>query len=414
MARQNFFHKYDYLKPRYILHVHGEELRDDLYRYIHSMEYEQSIDFADVLTIEVANPVSDASGARLFTDSRMFLEGNPIDVYIGYGTSMWFLGRCYVGKWFPSFPEDGIPTLKIKAYDFRMKMARHARHTGYTYNKKDYDIARHVATEHWGLLPLVRPPPNDRIRARMHKRGGNDLEFMNRLAHLNNFEFFTFFSIADNVEKFYFGPSDDPDHPFTGLLPSSIYSWSEQDEVDRMDPGKLLSFEPNWAVHGQSSKVIISYFDHGQEKSVSLDVSALNAPPVSEYIGAEKFKPLRKELKSGVQVTLTAFGESQEVVADIPINSREDARLFAERWFLERMNNFIVGEGKIVGEPRFRPKQTHYLGNLGTRFRGDYYVTRVKHCFEGEGIYYTEFNCRKKVLDKPTTRTTVESVEPEE
>src|SRR5262249_47338950 len=58
-------------------------------------------------------------GAETLEDAtahRAFQHGNEVELRAGYGKADAFIGRAIIQKHLPNFPEDGMPSLRIKAY----------------------------------------------------------------------------------------------------------------------------------------------------------------------------------------------------------------------------------------------------------------------------------------------------------
>jgi len=79
---------------------------------VNGVEWEEDIEGADALTLTLNNP--DFSLA----DSRLFAEGNSVDLFMGYdGRPSFFMGRGIIVEIEPEFPAEGMPTIKIVGYD---------------------------------------------------------------------------------------------------------------------------------------------------------------------------------------------------------------------------------------------------------------------------------------------------------
>jgi hypothetical protein len=135
----------DDLSPGFAVVVEGEELQGDVTQYITLLEYEYDIDLADVGRIVVANPgfmwsegvAGNANLPPVTSDAgpmpetplpldmlsfKAFQPGNSIDFYMGYGFAETFMGRGVIAKHLPIFPQSGMPTLDLRAYDKRFYM----------------------------------------------------------------------------------------------------------------------------------------------------------------------------------------------------------------------------------------------------------------------------------------------------
>jgi hypothetical protein len=79
---------------------------------ISDVEWEENDCQASMMTITVQNY------DLTLHDSRLFAEGNSIDLWMGYdGRQPDYMGRAIIVEIAPEFPADAIPTLQITAYD---------------------------------------------------------------------------------------------------------------------------------------------------------------------------------------------------------------------------------------------------------------------------------------------------------
>jgi hypothetical protein len=79
---------------------------------INDVTFEEDIESADLISFTVNNP------DLTLQDSRLFTEGNNIDLWMGYdGRRAIYMGRAIIVEIEPTFPSSGMPTIRIKAYD---------------------------------------------------------------------------------------------------------------------------------------------------------------------------------------------------------------------------------------------------------------------------------------------------------
>jgi phage protein D len=93
---------------------------------------------------------------------------------------------------------------------------------------------------------------------------------------------------------------------------------------------------------------------------------------------------------SGVSILESAIGERKEVlVHTVPFNT-QDAQAEAEAVFKMSARRFVTGRGVTEPNKNLRVGGFVDLKNLGSLFSGKYYLTEVRHVFDGRGIR-TEF-----------------------
>jgi phage protein D len=130
----------------------------------------------------------------------------------------------------------------------------------------------------------------------------------------------------------------------------------------------------------------------GQRSSLDVygwDVSAKTALQESASDAA-----LGGELKggqSGATVLSSALGQRKESVAHaVPLTGGE-ARARAEAMFRQRARRFLSGHGVAEPDAALRVGATISVDALGPMFSGEFYVTEVRHVFDGVRGMRTEF-----------------------
>lgn len=94
---------------------------------------------------------------------------------------------------------------------------------------------------------------------------------------------------------------------------------------------------------------------------------------------------------SGLSILKSAFGERKEsLVHTIPLNSNE-AQVEAESVLKMTARRFVVAHGMTQANAKLRVGTYVDLQALGPIFSGKYYLTHVKHVFDGTDGFRTEF-----------------------
>src|SRR3990172_5102597 len=132
-----------YIAPNRIVKIEGKEISEDISGDIISVSYEDHASDVDMATLTVNNKDSK------WVDSELFDNGNAIELYLGYGYD---LKRVFKGKIVRpelSFPESGVPTLTLRAYDLSYLM-RHSEEKANTtwQNITDSKLARKIASKY--------------------------------------------------------------------------------------------------------------------------------------------------------------------------------------------------------------------------------------------------------------------------
>jgi phage protein D len=94
---------------------------------------------------------------------------------------------------------------------------------------------------------------------------------------------------------------------------------------------------------------------------------------------------------SGISILKTSFGERKEALAHmVPLTSQE-AQAEAETVLRMTARRFVTGRGMTQGNAKVRVGTYVDLKGVGPLFSGKYYVTEVRHVFDGELGYVTYF-----------------------
>jgi phage protein D len=375
--------KTDLLAPRYVIVIEGTKLKEDVTAYISSVEYEEEPNSSSKITLEVLNQ------DMRFLDERVFAEGNKVDLWMGYaGKPLHFMNRGIIVKPDPRFPRSGIPRMTITANDLSQTlMTTGAKDKGKVYSKTlDSDIVSKIFKEK-GIAPFVFQTKGKVTRVR--KKGKTRWEFLKELAKLHNFVVWVRYDPEQGTDLGYFGPPDVSDQPTKHKF---VYGTGELDAT-------LLEFDPKMSLPSQSTEVEVSYTDPKTRKvhRIKCEVKKKDAEKMRFTAATGKDKAKQKIL-NGPSVTLTCFGQREEVIADRVFSSPVEAKRFAAAWFDARQQDFLFGRGTIVGSPDVRLGHVHELKGLGLRLSGDWVLTRVSHRMGGSGLYETSFDGTKKAL----------------
>ena len=94
---------------------------------------------------------------------------------------------------------------------------------------------------------------------------------------------------------------------------------------------------------------------------------------------------------SGLSILQSAFGARKEsLVHTVPLNSNE-AQVAAETALKMTARRFVTAQGMAQANAKVRVGTYLDLQGLGPLFSGKYYVTRVKHVFDGSDGFRSEF-----------------------
>jgi|GEM_PF-6415661 len=373
---------YDWLAPRFLISVEGTKLQSDVSDFVRAVTYEEGDEVASRIALEVANP------NFVFNESKVFAEGNKIDLWMGYlGKKLTFMNRCEVVKPNPTFPRDGMPMFNVEAFGAEHRLMVDEP-TGKTYEKYlDSEIAEWIFN-HFGIAPFTfaTKPRHSRVR----RKGTPFWEFLERLARLNGYVVEVRYDqdVGGNVG--YFGPSQQtPEDQYT-----FSYGTGETDAT-------LLEFYPDFSLPSAKTKVMVEWTEgRGRDRKhrkVEIEVDSADAEKV-RYKGASGADKIRQEVRNGPAVRYTVFGQSEEVIVGRQFKSAAEAKRFAAAWWARREQEFIFGRGVVLGTPSLRKGQVHTLRLPDVRLSGQWRLTSVAHRMSPDGPYETEFTATKVVL----------------
>ena len=104
---------------------------------------------------------------------------------------------------------------------------------------------------------------------------------------------------------------------------------------------------------------------------------------------------------SGASILASALGNRVESIAHtLPLSSTE-ASAHAEAMFRAGARRFVVGRGVAETDARLRVGAQLDLKGLGALFSGKYYVSQVRHVFDGMSGIRTEFTGERPGIGRP-------------
>jgi len=103
---------------------------------------------------------------------------------------------------------------------------------------------------------------------------------------------------------------------------------------------------------------------------------------------------------SGISILKTAFGERKESLAHtVPVTARE-TQAVAESALRMTARRFVIAHGIAQANAKLRVGSYADLQGLGPLFSGKYYLTQVKHMFDGNTGLKTEFTGERPGIGK--------------
>jgi uncharacterized protein involved in type VI secretion and phage assembly len=140
----------------------------------------------------------------------------------------------------------------------------------------------------------------------------------------------------------------------------------------------LREFRPALSLVGQVGEVQVGGWDRAQKRAVTGRSTAA------------KFASAETSFNRGYSIITSAHSaRTFHITAPTPTQASADGQASAA---LDRMAaSDLTAEGIAYGNPAIKPGGKVHITNLGSRFSGKYFVTRVRHRFSPDEAYTTEF-----------------------
>lgn len=422
--------------PNFEIAVNGNRIADGVRAAITSVEYESVDGMFDMLKINITDPTTDSTGRLLVRDSKIFMPGNEVSLWMGYGSMLEHIGRVVIRKIRPSFPANGVPTMEVIGYSKDSMMADTAPENlkdkkttgkkkkktrivkskaGRRFPQSTYAEAVSTRAADYGFILDIDPtpdPPSDFIQ----KANMTDYDFIRGLANLCGYVLWVD-GDADGNWTLHFR---DPDKLSLDELQEKQYTFRHNEG----DFSSLISFDAELAITNAVTKLKAEAKDWrtGALIEAKLEEENDDAPdvfvepgrgPAANTSPAATLSPegneIATEVGSGSTVKLFLEEYSFEVKTGLYFETPNQLALWAHNWFRKYRELFIIGNGQLIGIETLKARQIHELKGLGTLFDGKYYFTRVRHIMNSGG-YVIDFSARRIVPEvAPVSATEEES-----
>lgn len=315
--------------------------------------------------------IKDAKGG--IVEVGVFELGNRLQVELGYGGDLTILVRGEITTLSPRFPESGSPTIGVTGHDgliwLRDRKPLPKEQKKWT-GKRDSEIAKDVARRN---NLAVRVDESPLVHPVVFQQDQNDARFLLDRAKRVDFDCFVGIDLQDKERRdtlFFVRPRDGRD---SSAINVHEFEWGRN----------LISFNPTLTLSRQVSKVTVRGWDAREMKAIVATATAKDLPAKKSQ--REKSGPERVEDR----------GRSREdVVIDVHVTSQDEAKELAKRFLAERAYDHVTGSLSVIGNPAIRPGDNVNLTRLGSRFDGQYHITKVEHTY-GAGGYLSQLQVRR-------------------
>jgi phage protein D len=347
------------IAPRWEITVEGRDVSEDVSADVLSVSFEDHATDADMVTLTLANP------DNRWSDAAVFEQGNVLELAVGYGKALTPVFKGPITRPEPSFPEDGVPTLALRAYDLSHPMRRDEEKKATTWqNVTDSDLAKELAQKHGFKAPDLDVEATKLVIPYVAQGNETDWAFLKRRAERIGFEVYV------ERDTFHFHAPRDSLAQVPGALEYRI---------------NLRSFEARLSVEKQVTKVIVKGWD--AENKEPIVAIASGDDTVRTVLGEKAASDFVKE----------DFGEGAKILHDLVPRTVAEAEELARAYLKKSEYTLVQGAGSIVGDPALKAKTLVEIAGVGRRYSGTYYVTKVTHSI-GDGGYVSDFECQRNAV----------------
>ena len=342
--------------PDVQLRLNGKRAPRELEADLDSLTVQDDLDALSMFTLVLYNWDQDRQRVT-WSDSALLTVGSEVDIRLGYLDDV---RRVMIGEITglePTFTAADTPTVTVRGYDHRHRLARGRRTRTFT-GMSDSAIARRVAVDA-GLGAAVRE--TGVTLDYVVQSNQSDLEFLRKRAGLIGYEVY----VRDR--KLYFQP---PQH--AGPVIAKLRLGQD-----------LTEFTPRLSSLDQPGDVAV----HGWD--------AAGKQPIVGISGTGWTSTTMGGGESGPGRTSRVFAKASAVTVDAPVQSKAEADHRARGLIGDLALTYIQGEAECAGDPRLRAGGVVRIDGAGTTFSGTYYLGSVTHELTQSEGYRTQLSLRR-------------------
>jgi hypothetical protein len=348
----------DYYAPGFKLAINGTELQPEVAYSILNLKVEQELNKTNAFTFEIQDEFR--AGRFNWLESNLFRVANEVSISMGYTDNLVNILDGKIKNINGSFHTGCAPTFTVEGMDKAYDLLTTPSETKIFKEKHASDIARSIAE--MGELDAQVDATDAAIGVQTKAGGKTYLEFLQKLAKQNNYEFFL------GGRRLYF-------RKHTYREPVTTLTWGKN----------LIRFEPQLNTASAVTEVIVRGWDANGKKQIEGRATT----------GSEVVQEDGKRTCS--QVTQSLFGNVVKVITDHPVRSVDDANQFAKSELEKASNGFLQATADTVGIPELTPGVSLKIEGFGKMFSGKYYIIKATHSIGSDG-YRTSFTAKRNAL----------------
>jgi phage protein D len=295
----------------------------------------------------------------LYFDRKKLEYGKTLRVKLA--DDVLFEGRIFALE--GRFPEGQPAEITALAED-KMQDLRMTRRTRTFANVTDSDVFSQIAGDH-GLTPSVDVSgPSHPVLAQANQ---SDLAFVRERARAVEAELWIDGSALHVQARARRGSASGP--------------------VEKLSyRSDLREFTVIADLSGQRSAVTVSGWDVASKDALSYEATD---SVISSELGGDA---------SGASILAAKIAQRKEAIVHTAPRTSAEAQAQAEAYFKMTARRFVVGHGVAETAGRVRVGRLFDISGLGPLFSGKYYLTEVRHLFDGAAGIRTEFTAERPGL----------------
>ncbi len=286
--------------------------------------------------------------------------GKTLELWMGEGEQERELFKGRISAIEADFPDGGSGQMLVLAED-RLQDMRMTRRTRTFEDMSDEDIVQKIAQEHSLTAELDMDGPTHKVVAQVNQ---SDLAFIRERARSVDVEVW--------VED------------------TKLFAKARKDRASAVQPidmaygVNLLSFSVRADLAHQCTEVSVTSWDVAAKDAIEITAD-------KSEISAE----MNDHATSGSEVLQKAFSERKERVVHTVALTSEEAKHIVQARYRERARRFVTGSGMADGDGRVHVGSVLKIAGLGVLFSGNYYVTGVRHTYDGIYGFRTTFTVER-------------------
>lgn len=343
--------------PSFTIAIGGDKLEAATAAHVVAVTIDQDVALPGMFSFDLVGS-DDQKVQASWIDSDLFKIGRKVEVKLGYHEKVDSVMIGEITALEPEFGVDHLPNLTVRGFDGLHRLQRGRKTQTYT-QQKDSDVASTIA----GKAGLSADGVVDSgvTHDYLVQANQTNFEFLSERAAAIGYE------LRVDGEKLCFAPAQN----------------REGAKVTLSLQSDLLEFHPRLTAARQVSDVSVRGWNVKEKTTIA---SLARAGDEVSAMGGEKTGPAAAE---------SAFkAASEPVTAWTPVSQAEADR-FTKGRIKDIALDYITGDGICWGRTDVRAGTVIEIKEIGKRFSGPYYVTRVKHRYSSRGGYVTEFSVRR-------------------